>query len=95
MCHHNHRPMMTTTALPMSASEEHNLNDWRRAYVQCWLMCQWAFNNEEQADMCVELKRELDVDDPLMPRVHKMLTLGLSPSLHRLVAFLSSLIKKT
>jgi hypothetical protein len=34
-------------------------------------MRQWAFNTQEQVDMCVELERELDVPDWLMTRVHK------------------------
>jgi hypothetical protein len=50
---------------------EQNLNDWRRAHEQCELMRQWAFNTQEQVDMCVEVERELDVPDWLMARVHK------------------------
>jgi hypothetical protein len=36
-------------------------------------MYKWLFDLEEQADMCVELGRELHVDDALMARVHRML----------------------
>jgi hypothetical protein len=43
-------------------------------------MRQWVFNTEEQADMCVELERELGVPDWLMARVHKMRRWYLLPS---------------
>jgi hypothetical protein len=67
--------------MPMlSASEEQNLNDWRRAHAQCELMRQWVFNTDEQADMRVELERELGVPDWLMARVHKMRRWYLHPS---------------
>jgi hypothetical protein len=59
---------------------EQNLNDWRRAHEQCELMRQWAFNIDEQADMCVELERELGVPDWLMARVHKRRLWYLHPS---------------
>ncbi len=59
---------------------EQNLNDWRRAHEQCELMRQWAFNTQEQVDMCVELERELDVPDWLMTRVHKRRRWYLHPS---------------
>jgi hypothetical protein len=67
----------------LSASEEleQNLNDWRRAHAQCELMHQWVFKPEEQADMCVELERELGVPDWLMARVHKMRRWYLHPSI--------------
>jgi hypothetical protein len=42
----------------LSASEEQNLNDRRRAHAQCELMRQWVFNAEEQANMCEELERD-------------------------------------
>jgi hypothetical protein len=67
--------------MPMlSASEEQNLNDWRRAHAQCELMRQWVFNTDEQADMRVELERELGVPDWLMARVHKRGLWYLHPS---------------
>ena len=59
---------------------EQNLNDLRRAHEQCELMRQWAFNTQEQVDMCVELERELGVPDWLMARVHKMRRWYLLPS---------------
>ena len=59
---------------------EQNLNDLRRAHEQCELMRQWAFNTQEQVDMCVELERELGVPDWLMARVHKMRRWYLHPS---------------
>jgi hypothetical protein len=43
-------------------------------------MRQWAFNTQEQVDMCVELEHELDVPDWLMTRVHKHLRWYLQPS---------------
>jgi hypothetical protein len=43
-------------------------------------MRQWAFNTEEQADMCVELERQLGVPDYVMARVHKMCRWYLHPS---------------
>jgi hypothetical protein len=59
---------------------EQNLNDWRRAHEQCELIRQWAFNTQEQVDMCVEVERELDVPDWLMARVHKRRFWYLHPS---------------
>jgi hypothetical protein len=43
-------------------------------------MRQWAFNTQEQVDMCVELEHELDVPDWLMTRVHKRRRWYLHPS---------------
>ena len=69
-----------TTIMNTLSTYEQNLNDWRRAHEQCELMRQWAFNIDEQADMCVELERELGVPDWLMARVHKRGLWYLHPS---------------
>jgi hypothetical protein len=42
----------------LSAHEQKNLNDWRRAHAQCELMHQWAFDVDAQADLREEVGRE-------------------------------------
>jgi hypothetical protein len=54
----------------LSASAQKNLNDWRRAYAQCELMHQWAFDVDAQADLREEVGRERCVPDWLMVSVH-------------------------
>ena len=62
------------------STHEQNLNDWRRAHAECKRMLQWAFNAQEQVDLCVEVERELGVPDWLMARVHKRRFWYLHPS---------------
>ena len=54
----------------LSAYEQKNLNDWRRAHAECELMHQWAFDVDAQADLREEVGRERCVPDCLMARVH-------------------------
>jgi hypothetical protein len=44
-------------------------------------MRQWAFNAQEQVDLCVEVERYLGVPDWLMVRVHKRHFWYLHPSI--------------
>jgi hypothetical protein len=62
------------------SAHEQNLNDWRRAHAECERMRQWAFDTQEQVDLCVEVERELGVPDWLMARVHKRRFWYLHPS---------------
>ena len=64
----------------LSAYEQKNLNDWRRAHAQCKLMHQWAVDVDAQADLREEVGSERCVPDFLMARVHARRNWYLRPS---------------
>jgi hypothetical protein len=57
------------------SAHEQNLNDWCSVHAECERMCQWAFNAQDQVDLCIEVEREL------MARVHKRCFWYLHPSI--------------